>query len=326
MDVARAAGVSKSTVSLVVQESPLVRDETRDGVRRAMAELGYVRNRAAAGLRGAGTGLVGLVINDLRNPFFTEFATSAQMALSARGYATVVANTDEDPALQAQVVESMIGHGVSALAISPAYGDEAATFGPLARAGLPVLQVLRRAAPPPVPFASLDFAHGGRLAAEHLVAAGCRRIAFVGGVEGRPITEERRSGYRAVMAEHGRDARLVAGRSTRAFGREAAGRLDGADGVICFNDLVALGLVSGLAAAGVAVGRDVRVVGFDDIEECAMAVPPLSSVRCDVAGFGRAVADTLLAWVEEGRAPPAETRAPVSLVIRESSAPTGGPA
>ena len=86
LDVAKAAGVSKSTVSLVLQNSALVRDETALSVREAMAKVGYVYNRAAANLRSASTGLIGLVINDLRNPFFTEFATSMQMAL-ARGSA-----------------------------------------------------------------------------------------------------------------------------------------------------------------------------------------------------------------------------------------------
>ena len=100
-DVAREAGVSKSTVSLVLQDSPTVRAETRAAVRQAMARIGYVYNRNAANLRKAGVGLIGLVINDLRNPFFTEFATSVQMALSERGFATVIANTDEDPKLQA---------------------------------------------------------------------------------------------------------------------------------------------------------------------------------------------------------------------------------
>ena len=134
IDVATLAGVSKSTVSLVLQQSPLVKPETRDVVKGAMTELGYVYNRAAANLRTANAGLIGLVINDLRNPFFTEFATSLQMALSARGYATVLANTDEDPALQAQVVGAMLEHGVSALIVSPAYGEEARTFDAIARA------------------------------------------------------------------------------------------------------------------------------------------------------------------------------------------------
>lgn len=324
IDVAHSAGVSKSTVSLVLQDSPLVREETRAEVRRAMAALGYVYNRAAATLRGAGAGLVGLVINDLRNPFFTEFATSAQMALSARGYATVVANTDEDPGLQAQVVASMIEHGVSALVISPTYGREEETFRPLARAGLPVIQVLRRVVPgADAPFASFDYARGGRLAAEHLLASGARRIAFVGGAEGRPITEERMSGYLAVMAERGLDPLVLPGRSIRAFGRDAARLLTerhpDADAAICFNDLVALGMLSGFLALGCAVGEKVRVVGFDDIEECTMAFPQLSSVRCDISGFGRRTAATLLAWIEEGVRPPPETRAAVSLAARESS-------
>jgi LacI family transcriptional regulator len=324
IDVAKGAGVSKSTVSLVLQDSPQVREETRQQVRQAMADLGYVYNRAAATLRSTNAGLVGLVINDLRNPFFTEFATSAQMALSARGYATVVANTDEDPALQAQVVGSMIEHGVSALVISPTYGAEEDTFEPLARTGIPVLQVLRQVGPPGrFPFVSLDYAHGGRLAAEHLLSLGARRIAFVGGAEGRPITLERMSGYLAVMEEQRLAPLVLAGRSSRAFGRDAAVTLSRdhpeVEAVICFNDLVALGMLSGFLAVGREVGKDIRVVGFDDIEECTMSYPPLSSVRCDIAGFGRGAAETLLAWLEEDRRPPAETRAPVSLVTRASS-------
>lgn len=180
IDVAARAGVSKSTVSLVIRNSPLVRTETREDVHRAIAELGYVYNRSAASLRSPGAGLIGLVINDLRNPFFTEFATSAQMALSARGYATVLANTDEDPATQAQVVGAMIEHDVAALVISPAYGDEDATFAPLARAGIPALQVLRQVSTA-TPFAAPDYDTGSRLAAEHLVALGARHIAFAGG-------------------------------------------------------------------------------------------------------------------------------------------------
>lgn len=324
VDVAQIAGVSKSTVSLVLQHSPMVREETRAQVRRAMADLGYVYNRAAANLRGTNAGLVGLVINDMRNPFFTEFATSAQMALSARGYATVVANTDEEPALQAQVVGSMIEHGVSAMVISPTYGGEEASFGPLGRAGIPVLQVLRQVAPTDrFPFASLDYARGGRLAAEHLLSIGARRIAFAGGAEGRPITLERMSGYLAVMEERGLEPLVLSGRSSRAFGREAAVALTDerpdAEAVICFNDLVALGMLAGFHAIGRVVGRDIRVVGFDDIEECTMSYPQLSSVRCDISGFGRQTAATMLAWLEEGRIPPPETRAPVSLVARASS-------
>ena len=115
VDVARHAGVSKSTVSNVIQNSPLVRPATRDVVMRSMDALNYVYNRSAANLRGADVELIGLIINDLRNPFFTEFAASAQMTFARHGYATVIANTDENPEMQGQVIASMIEHGVAGL-------------------------------------------------------------------------------------------------------------------------------------------------------------------------------------------------------------------
>lgn len=323
IDVATRAGVSKSTVSLVLQQSPLVKAETREDVRRAMAELGYVYNRSAANLRSSNAGLIGLVINDLRNPFFTEFATSLQMALSARGYATVIANTDEDPALQAQVVGAMLEHGVSALIVSPAYGDETA-FDAIARANVPALQVLRQIVDTArVPFAAPDYPTGSRLATEHLLQQGAKHIAFVGGLEGRAVTQLRMSGYLQTLAAHDLTPLHLPGRPGRTFGREAAHRLTGdfpkIDAVLCFNDLTALGLLTGCAELNRPVGTSLKIVGFDDIEDCAQAFPALSSVRCDIAAFGRGMAETVLTWLEDTRRPPPETITPVTLIPRASS-------
>lgn len=324
IDVAKAAGVSKSTVSLVLQKSSAVSSKTRDDVRKAMVELGYVYNRAAANLRSAQVGLVGLVINDLKNPFFTEFATAMQMAISDAGYATVVANTDEDPALQARMIAAMIEHGVSGFIISPAYGEEEATFGQLERAGIPTMQVLRKVCPRTdlFPFASPDYVAGGRLAAKHLVESGARRIAFVGGIEGRSVTAERQSGYLQVLEENGMEPRVIHGRPTRSFGRECADKFidnTDCDAAVCFNDLVALGVISGFASRGQLVGRDFRLVGFDDIEEAAQSFPPLSSVHCGIAQFGQEMAATLMAWLSLGAKPDPETQSPVQLIIRGSS-------
>ncbi len=325
IDVAREAGVSKSTVSLVLQDSQLVKAETRELVRQAMARIGYVYNRSAATLRSSNAGLIGLVINDLRNPFFTEFATAAQMAFSARGYATVVANTDEDPVLQSQVVGAMVEHGVSALVISPCYDGAAETFDILARRGIPAMQVLRKVDPRTdlFPFASPDNPRGGRLAAEHLLHAGARRIAFVGGPEGRSVTQERLSGYLAALAEAGLQPFTIFGRSSRAFGREAAHAIardhPDTDAAFCFNDLVALGMLSGFAELGRPVGRDFLLVGFDDIEDCSDVYPTLTTVSTDIAAFGSAIADTILGWIERGTQPPAETRTAVALIERASS-------
>jgi LacI family transcriptional regulator len=302
----RSAGVSKSTVSLVLQNSPLVRPEdTRDDVRRVMAEIGYVYNRAAANLRSANAGLIGLVINDLRNPFFTEFATSVQMALSEPRLCHGDRQHRRRPrAAGAGGRLAMLEHGVSALVVSPAYGDEERTDL--------------------FPFSSFSYPEGSRDATRHLIAAGARRIAFVGGLEDRPITRERLSGYLDVMQEAGLDPLMLHGRATRAFGTEAALRLAAefpdVDAAISYNDLVALGMMSGFLRTGRKVGRDFLLVGFDDIEECAQVWPQLSSVRCDISTFGRQTATAILDWLEQGVQPEKETRAPVQLVVRASSA------
>lgn len=325
LDVAKKAGVSKSTVSLVLQNSSLVKQQTRDQVTAAMEALGYVYNRSAAGLRGAASGLIGLIINDLRNPFFTEFAASAQMSFARQGYSTVIANTDEDPGIQAQVIDSMIEHGVSAFVVSPTYGGEDRPFDRIERAGIPTMQVLRQVDDRTslFPFASHDYAAGGRLAGEHLIAEGCRKIAFVGGIGDRPITLERMSGYQEAMTAGGLAPRAFHGRPSRAFGREIALRLAKEhreiEAAICFSDLVALGMLSGFAEAGVRAGRDFRIVGFDDIEESSIAYPRLSSVRCDSALFGRNAAEAMLAWITEGKRPPDQKRYDVTLIKRQSS-------
>ncbi len=325
LDVAARAGVSKSTVSLVLQGSDQVRSETADHVREAMREIGYVYNRAAANLRSSAVGLVGLVINDLRNPFFTEFATTLQMTLAAEGYATVISNSAEDAGLQAKLVSSMIEHGVSAFVISPAYGDGPETFDQIARAGVPALQVLRKIDDRTelFPFASFDYPAGSAAATRHLRDMGARRIAFVGGLKGRAITEERMSGYAAELRRAGQEPVLIPGRPTRAFGLDAAEMLSvehpNVDAAICFNDLVALGLMAGFAQAGRGVGDNFRLVGFDDIEEASLAWPQLSSVACDIEGFARDTAARLLTWMKTGFRPEPEIRAPVALIPRASS-------
>ena len=325
LDVAARAGVSKSTVSLVLQGSPQVKPGTRAAVQTAMAEIGYVYNRAAANLRSASVGLVGLVINDLRNPFFTEFATTLQMTLASHGYATVIANSDEDPALQAKLVASMIEHGVAALVISPVYGEGSETFDQLARTGLPVCQVLRKGDERTelFPFASFDYADGSAAATRHLIEQGARNIAFVGGLPGRAITRERKSGWREVLRDAGIAEVALHGKSTRGFGLQAADQLIAdhpqVDAAICFNDLVALGLMTGFARAGRPVGQAFRVVGFDDIEEAAQSWPPLSSVSCDIAHFAQDTAARLLAWMVDQDRPAPELRSAVRLVARASS-------
>lgn len=325
LDVAKKAGVSKSTVSLVLQESKTVKDSTRVVVREAMAEIGYVYNRSAATLRSASSGLIGLVINDLRNPFFTEFAASLQMTLADHGYATVIANTDEDPNVQSRTIASLVEHGVSGLIISPAYGCDEETMDAISAASTPTIQVLRRigSSTNSVPFIAPDYLHGSTIATQHLLDVGCKRIAFVGGLEGRLVTQERKAGYLTVIKENGMEPVIYTGEATRSFGRKVAARIRNEaseiDGILCFNDLTALGVLSACAEFGPRVGKDIRVIGIDDIEACQDSFPTLTSVSCDIPGLAHITAKSILGWISEGVKPALATRTPVSLSQRSSS-------
>lgn len=325
IDVAKKAGVSKSTVSLVLQGSKQVKPQTKKMIHAAMKEIGYVYNRSAANLRSSGTALIGLVINDLTNPFFAEFATSLQMALGSRGYAVVVANTNEDPEIQDQVVSAMLEHGVSALILSPAYGDVSRTFAEVARAQIPMMQVLRQVSQDTTnfPFIAPDYQDGGRAATRFLIKTGARRIAFVGGLDGRPVTQERVSGYLEVMAECGLKPLIHTGRSSRSFGQGAAAQLFAdnpeCEAALCFNDLVAFGMINACHQAGKEVGSEFQIIGFDDIQEAAECWPSLSSVHCGVDAFGKQVADTILNWLQDGKVPHACTRSPIRLIQRQST-------
>jgi len=324
-DVASHAKVSKSTVSLVLQNSPLVKEETRKAVHASMVALGYVRNRAAAALRGSGTGLVGLIINDLRNPFFTEFATSVQMALAEQGLATVIANCDEDPQIQTSTIMSMLEHDVAGLIVSPCYGDGLDGFLAIERAGLPALQVLRQVetGAAPLPFFSHDYKAGSYMAARHFLSQGMRNIAFVGGVKGRAITQERMSGYLDEMTQNDLPTVVLHGPSTRAFGRQAVEVLlndhPHIDAVICFNDLVAIGMHAGLSVEGRTLGKDFFLIGFDDIEETRLVHPALSTIRCNVTDFGALSAKKLYEMIETGTRLAPQEKLAVELVVRASS-------
>jgi LacI family transcriptional regulator len=169
----------------------------------------------------------------------------------------------------------------------------------------------------------MDYETGGRMATEHLIARGARNIAFVGGVEDGPITQERMSGYRQVMAENGLQTVAFHGRATRKMGRDMAQKIarehPEIEAAICFNDLVGLGMLSGFAQAAKVVGSDFLLVGFDDIEECEQAHPQLSSVRCDVEIFGKKSAELIVDWLDTGTMPPLMPREPVELIARQSS-------
>lgn len=324
IDIARHAGVSKSTVSLVLQASPLVKAETREKVVAAIDELGYVYNRGAANLRGSRSNIVGMVINDLANPFFAELAVGIERVFHAAGYIPFIANTIENPKRQSEVLRSMSEHDIAGLIICPARASRAADIDALVQLGVPTVLAMRRLAGLKFSSVTPDNLRGARRATEHLITLGHRRIAFFGGYSDMIAQNDRCGGYQAALAAAGiaiDPALVIEGPPNRECGFNAVGHvLDMASpptAALCFNDVVAFGVLSGLERRGLAAGRDFALVGFDDVAEARHTNPPLTTVHVDTGALGERAAHQVLRMIH-GDTRPEEFVSDVDLVVRAS--------
>lgn len=328
IDVAKAAGVSKSTVSLVLQGSSLVNEGTRAKVSAVMRDLGYVYNRGAANLRqsNAKSAIIGVVVNDLTNGFFAELAVGVDMVVQSAGFVQFLSNTSESIDRQREVIASMREHGISGLIVSPARGTEASDFKPLVAAGIPVVVCVRGMPGAKVSSVVSDNRSGTAAAVAHLASLGHRRIAFLGGFPDTSVFEDRLSGYQDGLAAAGlafHEELILSSAPSRAGGVEVIGRtlaLTAAPtAAVCFNDAVAFGVCDGLRAQHREPGRDFAIVGFDDVIEAQTAVPALTTIAVDPQGLGRRAAQLLLKQINAGRAEPENLTTAVRLVIRDSS-------
>jgi LacI family transcriptional regulator len=325
VDIARRAGVSKSTVSLVLKDSPLVRNETRATVRAAMDELGYVYNRGAASLRHARSNIVGMVINDLMNPFFAELAVGIERALQNSGFIPFIANTSENPIRQAQVFRSMQEHGASGIILCPAIGTDAEALGEFSAARIPVVLAMRRIAGASVSSVAPDNRAGAARAVEHLARLGHERIAFLGGFDRMSAHRERLGGYRDGLVRAGlvQDSGLeIEALPTKAGGAGAMAQIlrlaDPPSAALCFNDIVAIGAVYELARVGRTAGVDFGIIGFDDIAEAEHLSPPLTTVAVDTFGLGERAASLLLRQIAANEPRVENYVGDARLIIRES--------
>lgn len=326
-DIASAAGVSRATVSLVLGGSPLVGAATRARVEAEIRRQGYVYNRGAANLRRKASTSVALVINDLSNPFFAEFAAGVDEALADVGHVMLLASTGESVERQRAVLASLVEHGPAGVILSPAEGSRAQDVRAVVGLHTPVLVFNREVEGGDWDFLGTDNAEGARQATAHLLAQGHRRIAFFGGHAGSSSCRQRRSGYLQALREAGIEPEprwLVECTATRLQAAASTGALFVRDpaptAAVAYNDAVALGLMLGLAARGILPGHDFAVTGFDDIPEAAASVPTLSTVATEPRARGRQAATLLLERVRAPETPPRTLIAPVQLVARASSA------
>lgn len=328
LDIAREAGVSKSTVSLVLQGSDAIRPETAARVRKAIADSGYVYNRGAANLRKAQSNVIGMLINDLTNPFYAEMAVGMERTFQAAGIVPFIANTAESPVRQDEVLKSMLEQGVSGLIVAPARNSAADAFRRIETVGVPVVFVMRRLADSRIPVIAPDNAKGGALAAAHLIGKGHRRLAFLGGNPGLSVYHERLEGFREACLAAGipaSDILVEHGDTNRRGGMAALDAVFASDvrptGALCFNDAVAFGAMLGLRKHGLEPGRDFAVVGFDDVVEAQHYVPALTSISVDTPGLGERAAHAVLKMIQTRTTRAEDHIGSVTLMARESSGP-----
>jgi len=327
IDIARIAGVSKSTVSLVLKSSPLVKEETRIRVETAMGEVGYIYNRAAANLRMARSNFVGMIISDLMNAFFSELAAGIEEALYRAGYVPILANTNEDPVREARVLQSMREQGVAGIIISPTGLTEPEALQDFRRNRIPIVTMARRVDDANFAYVGQDNARGARQATEHLLGLGHRHIAFLGGTASATTQLERVQGYEAALnaAGAGFDPSLVFESSpTRNGGQIAAKNMrirhPEASAAVCFNDVVAFGAIHSLSEMGIEVGKHFSIIGFDNIAESEFYKPPLTTVTADTRTMGEHGAQILLNMIEKPDSAAQILIEPTRLILRDSCA------
>ena len=299
--VAAAAGVSLGTVSNVLNRPEKVSPATREHVLAVINHLGFVRNDAAHQLRAGTNRTVGMIVLDVANPFFTDVARGVEESLAVHRRPLILANSGQDPARESMYLDLFEERRVSGLLITPV-GQVLDRLRRLRDRGTAVVVVDRKTGAREFSSVSVDDRRGGRLAAQHLVDGGRRRIAFVGGPRRLSQVRHRLAATEEVVAAaRGAQLRYVETATMDAVaGRRAAdelltlGRREKPDAIFAANDLVALGALQGLILAGARVPEDIAIIGYDDIDFAASAAIPLSSVRQPRDELGAVAAQTLL--------------------------------
>jgi DNA-binding LacI/PurR family transcriptional regulator len=326
-DVARAAGVSPMTVSNVINGHPHVRESTRARVLAAMAELGYRVNVAARNLRRGRTGVIGLAVPEIDRPYFAQFAAAVISAAHRHDLRVSVEQTGATRENELAVLALSRNRMYDGLILSTV-GMGSADVDHL-RVAYPVVILGERIFNGPVDHVAMPNVDGARAAVRHLAGRGCRRIAMLTGAETRGVSVSglRLTGYRLALQSVGlpydealvqrMDAMTMHAAAERVRAMIAAG-LD-FDGLFCLTDTAAIGALRGLADAGVRVPSQVKVIGFDNIEEGRYLVPSLSTVDPDHAAMAGRAVDLLVSRIN-GDAGHEEFVSHFTLTPRESTA------
>jgi LacI family transcriptional regulator len=320
-EVALRAGVSPATVSRVLKSPASVRHAHRERVLAAVAELDYRPNRLARNLRRQRADMIGVVVSDIENPHFTEMVRAVEDAAYRKGYRVLLCNTDESAEKQRAYLEVLAQERPLGVIVTPTDPAGAEIAGLLDR-GIPVVAFDRVVDDPRADAVIANNVDAGRRATEHLIAAGHRRIGFVGGREDVETGAERLEGYREALAAAGLEP-LAAGGGFRIEGGEAAtarllARAERPTALVVANNLMTIGALRALRAAGVAVPQDVALVAIDDPFWAELTEPPLTTLAQPVRRMADEAVKLLLARIGRRRRAPRRAVYEFELRVRRS--------
>jgi LacI family transcriptional regulator len=329
-DVAAAAGVSPATVSRVLNLKEDVADDLRRRVLAAVSDLGYRRNGPARSLRTRAAQVLGLIISDITNPFFTAVVRGVEDVAQLAGYSVVLANADEDVAKESRYLEVAAAEQMAGVLLTPA-SSKLTSIDILTERNIPVVTIDRRLANSPVDSVTVNNRQATQAAAAHLIGQGCRRIGFVAGPVAISTGASRLAGYRAALRAAGRqdDPALLAYGDFRTEGgysatRQLLGLPDPPDGLLISNNLMTVGGMQAIAELGLQVPEDIAVVGFDDANWATALRPPLTVVTQPTYEIGRTAAELLLRRIDGESFPPRRVVLHAELVERGSSRRSSG--
>jgi LacI family transcriptional regulator len=328
VDVAAEANVSKSTVSLVLKGSLLIKGNTAEKVRQAAAKLGYVYNRRAGELRGNSSNAIGVIINDLMNPFFAEILVGIERKLVEAGYVVLMAHTNENSETQQKVLLSMREQNAAGIMLCPAINTPSTLLKQIQSWAIPLTVFVRHMGAGAYDFAGSDNELGTFMSTTHLLSAGHQKVGFIGGQKGVVLTQ-RLAGYKLALKKKkvAFDASLVMpAKPNRQGGFMAmnmllASRSD-ATAAVCYNDIVAFGALSALGSRNLRGGVDFALIGFDNVLDSEHSNPPLSTIDIRPSELGEQAASILLNRIQNSSMPPQFYLAKPTLVIRKTTLPT----
>jgi LacI family transcriptional regulator len=327
--VAAAAKVSIATVSRTINRSPLVSERLSKRVWHAIKQLNYFPNTHARTLVSGRSRLLGIIVENITNPFFPELIQSFEEIAVAHGYEILVSSSNGDPAVLTSCVRRMLERKVDGVAVMT-FGEEETVLDQLVHRNVPIVLAEFKLDDPKASTILLDYSTGIHAAVHHLAGLGHRRIAFLAGPHSLHSAITRENNFRAAMQDSGLpiqkkwviecDHTLKGG----VAGFEQLQQLPASPtAIVCSNDMTAIGVLRAAYLKRLRVPEDLSVIGLDDIDFAEFTLPPLTSIRLSRVDLARAAFEALRAQAEEPGNPKIQREFLVStaLVIRESTAP-----